>query len=107
LKTLRGQLSDARKKVIHGAFDKLDVTKDGKVKLEDIAKIYDVSRHPEIISGKKSAEEVFVEFMAQWDTQSRDGTVTFEEFCDYYSDVSASIEDDDYFIAMIKSAWKL
>jgi hypothetical protein len=71
------------------------VTKDGKVKLEDIAKIYDVSRHPEIISGKKSAEEVFVEFMAQWDTQSRDGTVTFEEFCDYYSDVSASIEDDD------------
>jgi hypothetical protein len=37
LKTLRGQLSDARKKVIHGAFDKLDVTKDGKVKLEDTA----------------------------------------------------------------------
>lgn len=77
------------------------------MKLEDIAKIYDVSRHPDIISGNKSAEQVFIEFMGQWDTQNRDANITFEEFCDYYSDVSASIEDDDYFTAMIKSAWKL
>ena len=64
LKTLRGQLSDSRKKIIRAAFDKLDATKDGKVMLEDIAKIYDASPHPDIISGKKSAEQVFVEFMA-------------------------------------------
>jgi hypothetical protein len=40
------------------------VTKDGKVKLEDIAKIYDVSHHQDIINGHKTAEQVFVEFMA-------------------------------------------
>ena len=30
------------------AYDKLDVTKDGRVTLEDIAQIYDASEHPEV-----------------------------------------------------------
>ena len=42
-----------------------------------------------------------------WDTQQKDGIVTFEEFCDYYADVSASIDDDDYFAEMMVGAWKL
>jgi hypothetical protein len=36
--------------------------------LEDIAKLYNVDSHPEIISGAKSPEQVFVEFMSMWDT---------------------------------------
>jgi len=38
------------------------------VTLEDIALIYDASRHPEVIEGSKTAEQVFQEFMAMWDT---------------------------------------
>lgn len=83
------------------------MNKDGTVKLDDIAKLYDVSRHPEIISGRKTPEQVFFEFMSLWDTQQRDAIVTFEEFCDYYADVSASIDSDAYFAEMMKSAWKL
>ena len=30
------------------AYDKLDVNKDGKVTLEDIAKLYDASYHPDV-----------------------------------------------------------
>ena len=45
--------------------------------------------------------------MKLWDTQIADGIVTFEEFVDYYRDVSASIDTDEYFAAMMKSAWKL
>lgn len=89
------------------AYDKLDVNKDGLVKLDDIAKLYDASKHPDVVQGKKSAEQVFIEFMSLWDTQKKDGIVTYEEFCDYYSDVSASIDDDQYFAEMMMSAWKL
>jgi hypothetical protein len=46
-------------------------------------------------------------YMSLWDTQKADGIITFAEFCDYYRDISASIDDDQYFAAMMTSAWKL
>lgn len=45
--------------------------------------------------------------MKLWDTQVADGIVTFNEFLDYFADVSASIDSDEYFAAMMKSSWKL
>lgn len=81
--------------------------KDGKITLEDIAATYDVSKHPDIISGKKKPEQVYNEFLSHWDTQVADGIITKEEFQDYFKDISASIDSDDYFVAMVKSAWKL
>ena len=43
LVALRGDLNEFRKGFIKQAYDKLDVNKDGKVTLDDIAKLYDVS----------------------------------------------------------------
>ena len=69
--------------------------------------MYDASHHPEVIEGKKTPDEVFREFMTQWDTQEKDGIVTFDEFLEYYEGVSCSIDRDDYFELMMKRAWKL
>lgn len=77
------------------------------VKLDDIAKLYDVSKHPEIVNGSMTPKQVFMQFMSLWDTQEKDGIITFEEFCDYYRDVSASIDSDEYFGVMMQAAWKL
>jgi Ca2+-binding EF-hand superfamily protein len=107
LRFLRGDLNDFRKRLIRQAYDKLDVNKDGLVKLDDIMKIYDVSQHPDVIDGKKTEKEVYIEFMDKWDTQDKDGIITIDEFFDYFRDVSASIDTDEYFEAMMKSAWKL
>jgi Ca2+-binding EF-hand superfamily protein len=52
LREMRGDLNANRLALIRKAYDKLDVNKDGSVKLDDIAKIYDVSQHPDVISGK-------------------------------------------------------
>ena len=107
IRTIRGDLKASRKVIIREAYEKLDVNGDGSVKLDDIAKRYDATQHPDVVYGRKTTEQVFFEFMSMWDTQQRDGIVTFEEFCDYYSDISAGIDDDQYFTAIIKSAWKL
>ena len=107
LRALRGDLSDFRVGLIKKAYQKLDVNGDGTVKLDDIAKLYDVSQHPDILSRRKQPKEVYLEFMKLWDTQVADGIVTFEEFLDYFKDVSASIDSDEYFGQMMKNAWKL
>ena len=36
-----------------------------------------------------------------------DHVITWEEFEEYYCNVSASIDDDSYFELMISNAWKL
>lgn len=69
IRIIRGDLNAARKTIIRSAYNKLDVNGDGTVKLDDIAKLYDATRHPDYVSGKKSIEQVFVEFMSMWDTQ--------------------------------------
>jgi len=107
LQAIKGEMNPARVQWVRAAYDKLDVTKDGRVTLEDIAQIYDANEHPDVKEGKKTPDQIFAEFMSQWDTQEADGIVTFEEFCEYYEGVSCSIDGDDYFEAMMKSAWKL
>jgi Ca2+-binding EF-hand superfamily protein len=104
---IRGELNDYRISWIKKAYEKLDVNKDGLVKLDDIAKIYDVSKHPEITNGSADPKNVFMQFMSLWDTQVADGIITFDEFCDYYKDVSASIDSDEYFGVMMAAAWKI
>ena len=36
-----------------------------------------------------------------------DGIVTEEEFLEYYTSISASIDNDDYFEQMINSSWNI
>jgi hypothetical protein len=48
-----------------------------------------------------------MDFMSQWDRTDADGIVTLDEFEDYYKEISASIDDDDYFELMIRNAWRM
>lgn len=77
-------MSIARIEMVAKAYGKLDVNGDGTVRLDDIAKLFDASRHPDVLSGKKDESDVYMEFMSLWDTQVKDGIITWEEFCGYY-----------------------
>ena len=83
------------------------MTKDGRVTLDDIARIYNVSSHPDVVNGTKADQDVYMEFMSLWDTQEKDGIVTFDEFCQYYRDISCSVDTDAEFCAIMDAAWKL
>ena len=107
LRALRGDLNEFRIGLIRKAYEKLDVNADQSVRLDDIAKLYDVSKHPDVTSGRKKPNEVNMEFMKMWDTQVADGIVTFDEFLDYFRDISASIDRDDYFALMMQNSWKI
>lgn len=107
LRAVRGDLNQRRTEMVHMAYKVLDKTGDGLVTIDDIMKAYDVSFHPDFQSGRKTEEEVLREFMQVWETHKKDGIVTIEEFEDYYKDISASIDSDDYFELMIRNAWHI
>ena len=107
LVTLRGDMNPARKAVVQEAYEKLDVTADGIVTLADLERLYDASHHQEVLDGKMTEQEVLAGFLGQWDTTTKDGVVTFDEFLRYYRDVSASVDTDEYFEQMVRNAWRL
>jgi len=68
--------------------------------------------------GIKTEDEILTDFLETFEvhrslskgddnSKLKDGKVNFNEFCDYYSNVSASIDDDTYFELMITNAWNL
>jgi Ca2+-binding EF-hand superfamily protein len=107
LRAVRGDLNERRLEMVHMAYNVLDKSGDGLVTIEDIMQAYDASYHPDFQSGRKTKEEVLREFMQVWETHKKDGIVTKEEFEDYYKDISASIDSDDYFELMIRNAWHI
>ena len=52
-------------------------------------------------------KEILEEFLGQWDRVQKDKIVTLAEFEDYYQDISASIDRDDYFELVLRNAWKI
>lgn len=105
---LRPPMSQARKGVIHEAFHKLDKTGDNVVTAEDLKGVYNVKKHPKYLSGELTEDQIFRTFLDTFDTPGqKDGKITQEEFLNYYCGVSASIDNDPYFLLMMKTAWKL
>ncbi len=107
LSALRGELNTRRKGLVDLAYNKLDRDGSGVVDFNDLVETYNVEFHPQFKSGEKSKKEIIEDFMKQWDTVTKDGKVTREEFYVYFQDISASIDDDDYFELMIRNAWHL
>nr|XP_020478116.1 calcyphosin-like protein isoform X1 [Monopterus albus]XP_020478118.1 calcyphosin-like protein isoform X1 [Monopterus albus] len=106
--TLRPPMSQARKEVVMQAFRKLDKTGDGVITIEDLKGVYNAKCHPKYQNGEWTEEQVFRAFLDSFDSPyDKDGQVTKEEFDNYYSGVSASIDSDVYFILMMRNAWKL
>ena len=52
-------------------------------------------------------DDIFNEFLEAFGDKDGDGTVTKDEWYEYYAAVSASVDDDEYFVTMMNNAWGL
>jgi Ca2+-binding EF-hand superfamily protein len=106
LRGLRGHIKRRRREIVEQAYKCLDRNGDQSVTLGEMAQLYATDRHPAVLKGQKTKDQVLKEFIGSWD-KSGDAIVTWDEFLDYYKDLSASIENDDYFELMVRNAWHL
>lgn len=107
-------LDKFRKDLVTKAFKKLDRDGNGVVEVRDLQGVYNAKCHPDVKSGKKTEDDVLAEFLdtfemhfSNLDRKARDSKVTLDEFCEYYRNVGASIDNDEYFALMITNAWNL
>jgi hypothetical protein len=114
LRTVVGPMNDKRKQFVIQAFKKLDKNGDGEVTLDEIRGIYNAKNHPDVKSGKKTEDEVLGEFLDTFEDHHANHTgdhktpgVTFDEFLEYYNNISMSIDDDRYWDLMMTNAWNL
>lgn len=108
LRKLRPPMNQFRLDLIAKAFAKLDKNHDGEITVEDLRGVYIVKNHPKYMNGEWSEDQVLRQFLDCFDYgKHKDGKVTRDEFIDYYSGVSASIDNDMYFDLMMRNSWKL
>ena len=93
--------------MVDKAFLKFDKDGNGYIDAQDLKGVYNCSFHPKVISGEMTEDQVFLEFLAHFGDKNGDGRITKHEFHDYYAAVSASVDNDDHFVQLMKSAWKL
>ena len=95
--------------MVNKAFAMMDRDGSGQLTIGDIASIYDVSMNPEFLEGRKTRDEILQDFLNNFDGArgNNDGTVTKQEWDDYYTDLSMSTPSDEYFVRMMESTWQV
>ena len=108
LRSIRGPMNMARKKIVAQAFKKLDKDGNGWIDINDVRGVYKADKHPDVKSGKKTEDQILQEFLETFETahamRNNDApnyVVTKEEFDEYYNNISCSIDDDMYFMTMM------
>ncbi|XP_072829492.1 calcyphosin-2 isoform X3 [Vicugna pacos] len=101
-----GEMNEYRKSFVRKAFMKLDFNKTGSVSMIDIKKCYCAKKHPQVISGHFTEEEIKSSFLETLkDACSKSEEVSYGEFEDYYEGLSIGIVDDEDFVHILRTPW--
>ncbi|XP_064417834.1 calcyphosin-2 isoform X2 [Latimeria chalumnae] len=88
------------------AYMKLDPNKAGSVAMIDLRKFYCARKHPKVISGEVTEEQIkaaFVETLQE--ACSVPSEVSYCEFENYYEGLSVGILDDEDFANVLRNSW--
>lgn len=104
MRVIRGNLSNDRRDLLIRAFQRIDSRGAGAVLMEDFISVFNPQKHPSVVEGRKTSDQVLGEFLETFDihhnvlqNKSKDPTVDLQEFLEYYTYVSSQIDDDVYF----------
>jgi len=87
LREIRGNMNPKRKAITMRAFEKMDKDGNGVLEIADLKGVYNAKYHPEVLSGKKTEDDILGEFLETFEQhlsmrehRSKDRKVTKEEF---------------------------
>eukprot|EP00079_Xenopus_tropicalis_P033973 XP_017947744.1 PREDICTED: calcyphosin-2 isoform X2 [Xenopus tropicalis] len=105
-RALIGEMNEYRKTFVQKAFMKLDPNKSGIIPMIDIRKFYCARKHPQVLSGHSSEEEILSSFLKTLQAACRNPKeVSYCEFEDFYEGLSIEILSDNDFINILRNSW--
>ncbi|NXI64565.1 CAYP2 protein, partial [Anseranas semipalmata] len=106
IRAIVGEMNEYRKAFVRKAYMKLDFNKTGSVPMVDIRKCYCAKKHPLVLAGKATEEEIKSSFLETLgESCSNPNEVSYSEFEDYYEGLSIGIMDDDDFVNILRNPW--
>ncbi|XP_053777346.1 calcyphosin-2 [Desmodus rotundus] len=101
-----GEMNEYRKSFVRKAFMKLDFNKTGSVPIMNIRKCYCAKKHPQVISGHSTEEEIKLSFLETLkDACSKSDEVSYGEFEDFYEGLSIGVVGDERFATILRTPW--
>ncbi|XP_067907270.1 calcyphosin-2 isoform X2 [Heterodontus francisci] len=101
-----GEMNEFRKAFVRKAYMKLDPNKTGSISVNDISKFYSGRKHPKVLSGECSEQQVraaFLDTLQESCISSKE--VTYCEFEAYYEGLSLGIANDEDFANVMRNCW--
>ncbi|XP_043565810.1 calcyphosin-2 isoform X3 [Chiloscyllium plagiosum] len=106
IQVIIGEMNEFRKAFVRKAYMKLDPNKTGSVSVNDISKFYNGRKHPKVLSGECSEQQIRTSFL---DTLQENcinsGEVTYIEFEAYYEGISLEVANDEDFANIMRNCW--
>jgi EF hand len=68
VKTLLGEINSYRLNIIKQAFATIDTNKNGEIDFEEVKARFDPTRHPDVVNGTRSVDDVRFEFLDMFST---------------------------------------
>ena len=113
-----GNLSKFRTNLLKQVFESIDKNEKGYITVGEMREGFTPSAHPLVRQGKRAEDEILGEFLDileyhfnllfeknEDESDVNDIKVDFDEFCEFYKNISICIEDDKYFEVMLLSVW--
>ena len=106
LREIRGEMNARRRDIVEQAFRKIDLDGSGVVTLKELTSRYRSNIAKVLPDASSKDQEQAVRIFSE-SFGGRGGNITFAQFCEYYNDIGAAIDEDDYFELVVRNAWHI
>lgn len=112
--SILSEINEERISRLKQVFYVLDKTSSGYITLDALKDNFLYKKHPDVLKGKRSSEEIYAEFLdeieyyfnlAKKNCEINTNKISFEVFLDFYRGISFCFEKDDNFIDILCRVW--
>ena len=114
IREFKKKLNENKLNEVNNIFSILDLENTGNVNINQIKMNFDAKNHPEVISGKKTEEEILLEFIdsfqinnyiLNYGNNNENNIIDFEIFANFYEYVAFVYENDNEFKNIVNSTF--